>query len=300
MTARVSSTEQRVIVTAAIVVLVGVIWTTAGAVARRRADDEYSEFYVARVIRYAACIVAVVAIALLWQVFQGRGPLVIGFLIAGLTFSLQEVIGAIAGWFNILTGHIYRVGDRVEIAGVHGDVIDVSLLRTKLLEFGSDQPAETDVSTSWVHGRQYTGRVIVLSNKSTFTEPVFNYSGALGFVWEEVTIPVAYGSDWELAERILEEEAATISAGETAERAIRELEQRYPVPQTEVEPRVFVNATDNYIELAARFVVPVREARTRKSTLVKNMLQRFDSCGIQVASTTVDVTLHRPGGSESS
>src|SRR3954470_4024029 len=156
MTARVSSTEQRVIVTAAIVVLVGLIWTTAGAVARRRADDEYSEFYVARVIRYAACIVAVVAIALLWRVFQGRGPLVIGFLIAGLTFSLQEVIGAIAGWFNILTGHIYRVGDRVEIAGVHGDVIDVSLLRTKLLEFGSDQPADSDRSTSWVHGRQYT------------------------------------------------------------------------------------------------------------------------------------------------
>jgi len=205
------------------------------------------------------------------------------------------VVGAIAGWFNILSGRIYRVGDRVEIAGVHGDVIDVSLLRTKLLEFGSDQPADSDRSSSWVHGRQYTGRIIVLSNKSTFTEPVFNSSGALGFVWEEVTIPVSFGGDWELAERILREEAAAISAGETAERAIRDLEQRYPVPQTEIEPRVFVSATDNYIELAARFVVPVREARTRKSTMVKKLLRRFEASGIEVASATMDVTFRRPG-----
>jgi len=100
---------------------------------------------------------------------------------------------------------------------------------------------------------------------------------------------------WELAERILREEAAAISAGETAERAIRDLEQRYPVPQTEIEPRVFVSATDNYIELAARFVVPVREARTRKSEMVKKLLRRFEASGIEVASATMDVTFRRPG-----
>jgi small-conductance mechanosensitive channel len=109
-----------------------------------------------------------------------------------------------------------------------------------------------------------------------------------------VILPVPYGADWQEAERILLEETQRISSGDdTAERAIRALEQRYPVPQTELEPRVFVRMTDNWMELAARFVVPVRRARTLKSDLARRVRERYDAAGIEIASATMDVTVYQ-------
>jgi hypothetical protein len=72
--------------------------------------------------------------------------------------------------------------------------------------------------------------------------------------------------------------------------------RRYPVPAGEVEPRVFVWATDDWWEVAARFVVPVRTACSVESDLVKCVRDRFDAEGILRASTSLDVTAPSDGG----
>jgi small-conductance mechanosensitive channel len=202
---------------------------------------------------------------------------------------MQEVIGSIAGWFNIVSGGIYRVGDRVEIAGVKGDVIDITLLRTKVLEMGSSLPEEP----TWVGGRQSTGRIVSISNKATFEQPTYNYSSFFEFVWEEVRIPVPYRADWRAAERIMVEEAERVSATEGAREAIRIMRERFPMPQHELDPKVYVTLTDNWIELAARFVIPVRQSRTIHDRLARAIRDRFDEAGIEIASSTMDVTLSR-------
>ena len=71
------------------------------------------------------------------------------------------------------------------------------------------------------------------------------------------------------------------------------LRQRYPVGRA-VEPRVFVRATDNWVELWARFVVPVRNARRVKDEMSRRVLARFDEAGLSVASATQDITVHPP------
>ena len=81
-----------------------------------------------------------------------------------------------------------------------------------------------------------------------------------------------------------------------AERAIAEMKRRYPVPRTELEPRVFVRVTDNWMELSARFVVPVRTARTVKDALTRQIAERLDQAGIQLASETLDITLRPADG----
>ena len=170
-----------------------------------------------------------------------------GLVAAGLAFAMQEVIGALAGWFNIMTGRIFRVGDRIQMGGVRRDVIDVTLLRTRLMEIGS--PIDDGM---WIKGRQHTGRVVSISNKKTFTEPVFNYSALFDFIWEELTLPVPFDADWHTAERILAEEAERISRIEGAEEGMRAMRRRFPVPETELRPRVFTRTTSNWMELAAR------------------------------------------------
>ena len=276
----------RLVTSAVVVTIAIVVGQLLGHVLARRTDDPYAKYYARKLSRYATAAVVFVVLAIVWHAFAGRVGVVLGLATAGLAFAMQEVVGAVAGWFNILSGRIFRVGDRIEMGGVRGDVIDITPLRTKVMEIGSANSPDTPV-----RGRQYTGRIVAISNKATFTEPVYNYSAAFEFIWEELTLPVAYDSDWAAAERILTEEAQRVSASEGAQEAIRQMARRYPVPRAEVEPRVYAMATDNYLELSARFVVPVRTARTVKDELTRTVLERFRAGNIEVASTTQDVTV---------
>ena len=287
-----ASVEGKLVTTLAIVLIAVVVGALAGRLAARRVTDRYHKYYARKVVHYVIAAPALVAIGIVWRPFAGQLGLVLGLLTAGLAFAMQEVIGALAGWFNIVSGSIYKVGDRVEVGGVRGDVIDITPLRTKVMEIGS----ETGEAT-WVRGRVYTGRIVAISNKATFTEPVFNYSASFEFLWEEVAIPVAYRDDWRKAAQIMREEAVRVSTAAEAARAIDDMVHHYPVARTEIEPRVFVSATDNYVEISARLVVPVRTSRRMKDDFTRRVLERFTVAGIPVASPTQDLTV-RPADSD--
>ncbi|MFN7149130.1 MAG: mechanosensitive ion channel domain-containing protein [Microthrixaceae bacterium] len=288
-----TSVPGRLVTSAAVVLVAVAAARLVGALAARHADDARTRYQVRKVVRYVVATVALIVLAALWRAFAGRVGLVVGFAAAGVAFAMQEVIGAIAGWFNIISGRIFRVGDRIQMGGVRGDVIDVTPLRTKVMEIGTATNAD-----SWVRGRQFTGRVVAISNKATFTEPVFNYSASFDFIWEEISVPIAFDDDWGLAAEILSEEAIRVSATAEAREAIDRMRRRYPVPDAELEPRVFHTATDDYMELSARFVVPVRSARAVKDDLSVAIVERLKAAGIEVASRTQDlrVDLDRPAG----
>ena len=182
----------RVAVTAVLAIallLVASVYSAAGA--SRAFEDPQQRYNARRLIRGAAWMVSLVSLVLVWRPLGGNLAPALGLATAGLAFAMQEVIGAIVGWFNIPFGSIFRVGDRIQMAGVHGDVIDISLLKTRLMEVGS---AGGD---TWVQGNQFTGRVVTVSNKASFTEPVYNCSSYFEYVWEQVEVAVPHHGDWE-------------------------------------------------------------------------------------------------------
>lgn len=282
-----SSVLGRLVTTGVLIVVGAMLAMVAGRLAGRRSIDPYARYYLRKVARYLVLMLLLIALAVVWRPFAGRVGVVLGLTAAGVAFAMQEVIGALAGWVSILSSRQYRVGDRIQMGGVRGDVLDVTPLRTKLLEIGS---AADD--GAWVRARQYTGRVVSISNKAVFTEPVYNSSAAFDYLWEELTLPVPYQQDWRRAEQILREEAEHASASAGAREAMAKMRERYPVGRAEVEPRVFVRATDNWMELTARFVVPVRDARRVKDEMTRRVLARFDKAGLSVASATQDITVH--------
>jgi small-conductance mechanosensitive channel len=144
---------------------------------------------------------------------------------------------------------------------------------------------------SWVQGRQATGRIVTISNKATFDAPVYNFSSAFGYVWDELLVPVPHECDWRRAEEIVLDVARRISATEGAEAAIEEMERRYPLPKADVQPHVYMHLTDNYIQLHARFVVPVRETRSVKNTMFRHIHTQLAEAGIPIGSETIDVTM---------
>lgn len=272
-------------------VLIATAWLLSwvvGRLVRRRLDDPVHRYYATKAVRYLFVAITIVAIAVLYRAFAGRVGVVLGLFAAGLAFAMQEVVGAVAGWFNIVFGGIFRVGDRIEMAGVRGDVLDVSLLRTKILEIGSAE------GSSWVKGRQHTGRVVAVSNKATFTDPVYNYTAVFEYIWEELSIGISYRSDWEQAERIMLDEARAASRSAGAQDAMRAMSRRYPVPRAEVEPRVFVRNTDDWTELSARFVVPARTARSVKDEMSRRIRERFEQADIEISSQTFEQHLRFP------
>ncbi len=289
------SVAGRLVTSGVVVAAAWLVAAVAGRLLAGQRDDPFDRYVTRKVIRYAVVVVLLVLLATVWRPFAGRLGLVLGFVTAGIAFAMQEVIGALAGWVSIATGRLYRVGDRVDVGDVRGDVIDITPLRTKLMEIGSPNDA-----TSWIRGRQLTGRIVSVTNKSVFTAPVFNYSASFDFLWEEMVIPIPYDEDWRRAEEILTTAVRQASGRADARVAVEQMRRSYPVPPADLEPRVFVRATDNWIELAARFVVPVRTARSAKDGISRSVLDALQGAGIEVASatSTVKVTYVDPAEGE--
>jgi len=186
---------------------------------------------------------------------------------AGIAFALQEVIASVAGWLAISFSKFYKVGDRVQLGGNVGDVIDIGILRTTLME-----------CRQWVNGDQYTGRIVRIANSFVFKDSVINYSGDFPFLWDEITVPIRYGSDIVLTREILNK-AAIENAGNFIEDAAHhweEMKSKFRIEDATVQPLVFMVANDNWLEFSLRYVVDYRARRITKDKLFTYILNEVN------------------------
>jgi small-conductance mechanosensitive channel len=202
---------------------------------------------------------------------------------AGIAFALQEVIASAAGWFAISFGQFYSPGDRVQLGGIKGDVIDIGMLRTTLMECGQ-----------WVNGDLYNGRIVRIANSFVFKEPVFNYSADFPFLWDEITLPVRYGSDWEFARQVFAKVVNEICVDFALQsrKAWDEAVKKYQLEDAKIEPMITLAANDNWIEFTARYVVDYRKRRFVKDRIFTRILEEIDKSEdrIRLASATFEVT----------
>ncbi len=261
--------------------------------AHRRTWDKASKrvaFWTHQGISITVAIITVVGLISLWFDNPATLTTAAGMVTAGLAFALQRVVTAFAGYFVILRGETFSVGDRITMGGIRGDVIALTFLQTVIMEMG--QPAEGDAGDPmWVQARQYTGRIVRVTNAVIFDEPVYNYTRDFPFIWEEMRLPVPYNADRGKAEQILLEAARrhTTKITEMSEAALEDFEQRYVVKRSELEPKVYWRLTDNWVEMTVRFVVPDSGIREIKSKMSRDILSELDRAGIGIASGTYEV-----------
>jgi small-conductance mechanosensitive channel len=212
----------------------------------------------------------------------------IGLVSAGLAFALQKVVTSLAGYFVIIRSRVFTIGERITMGGVRGDVISLGFLKTTLMEVG-DPAAEP--TTVWVRGRQFTGRIVTVTNDKIFEEPIFNSTRDFPFLWDEIQVPIAYTADRRRAEAILLAAAqrATADTQTEAEPYRVKMIDRYQVELESLEPRVYWRITDNWLELSLRFLSYDRFTRDLKDRISREILQGFDEAGIGIASTTIDI-----------
>jgi len=206
----------------------------------------------------------------------------IGLAGAGVTYALREVIVSFAGWFAIMFGDFFKTGDRVLLGGIKGDVVDIGLLRTTLMEMGE-----------WVEGDQYTGRIVRVANSYIFTSPVYNYTADFKFLWDELHIPLHFDSDIPLAKGIVlaiaEDTIGTYNA--KAEEEWGNMKRRYRIENASLKPQVYISFDDNFVTMSLRYIVDTRERRGIRDRMFTAILDQFKEAGdrIELASETFEI-----------
>ncbi|TFV57708.1 mechanosensitive ion channel [Geodermatophilus sp. DF01-2] len=257
----------------------------------RGVHNERTRFWTRQAINLVVAVLLFLGFLSIWFDDPERLATGIGLVTAGLAFALQKVITALAGYVVILRGDTFNVGDRITMGGVRGDVIALGFIRTTIMEMGQPPAVQPADPAQWVRSRQYTGRVVTVTNDKVFDEAVFNYTRDFPYLWEELTLPVKYSDDRVRAERILLEAARrhTVVAEEMPAAALERMRQRYFVRGADLEPRVYWRLTDNWLELTVRFLTGVYGVRDVKDAMSREVLAELDAAGIGLASATFEV-----------
>jgi len=141
---------------------------------------------------FTGYVAVLLFLAILFEDRLGRLSFALGIAGAGVAVALQDVLASIAGAFSIGFSRLYAVGDRVQIGETRGDVIDIGLLRTTLMEVGS-----------WVGRDLYSGRIVRIPNSAVLKGSVFNYSQGFRFIWDQIKVVFTTASDATIARGML-------------------------------------------------------------------------------------------------
>jgi small-conductance mechanosensitive channel len=215
----------------------------------------------------------------------------VGLVTAGIAFALQKVITSLAGYFVILRGNTFSVGDRIVMGDVRGDVVALGFMQTTIMEMGQPPPVQSADPAMWVHSRQFTGRIVTISNSEIFDKSVYNYSRAFPYIWDEIKIPITYEADRARAESILLSAVNrhALNRDKLGDGPVEELHKKYKVDPIDLDPTAYYRLTDNWLELTVRFLVSNHGTRRIKDRISRDVIAGLDEANIQIVSGTYAV-----------
>lgn len=205
----------------------------------------------------------------------------LGLVSAAVVFSIQDVCAAFFGWFAIMLGRKFTIGDRLEIEGVRGDVLDIQLLRTTLVEVNN-----------WLGVDQPTGRVLFIPNNFIFKSKVFNFSHGHPYIWGKIDVTVTYGtptaSAMALFQKVLEEE--TRQDFDEARAAAAEMERRYGVEDADYRPKIYTRIADSGVLFSLIYVSHYKRASGTRNRINRRLIAELETHRhIQLAYNTLQV-----------
>jgi len=192
-----------------------------------------------------------------------------GFVTAGIAVGLQAVVLSVAAYFFVVGRYGISVGDRISIAGVTGDVIDIGLVRMYLVEL-----AGTGIEL------YPTGRIVVFANSVLFQAgtPLFKQIPGTSYAWHEVAVSLAPGANFKLVQDKLTEVVNSVYAQYRAgiEKQYGEIEQRVEIELRAPATEAKLQFIDNGLELMVRYPVEIRKAPEVDDNITRKLLETID------------------------
>ncbi|TGK10245.1 mechanosensitive ion channel protein [Leptospira fletcheri] len=233
--------------------------------------DTSTQYNRRRLTRISFVLVGV--ISLLPVVFSGLSylPTVMGLAGAGIVISLKDVTLNYVGWFLIHGSNGFEVGDRIEIEGVKGDVVNIGINRFTLMEVSIDPKSE-----------QSTNRLIHLPNHSVILNKVYVIKERMGFVWDEFKVKIPHSADWKRAEEILNSiiKNESVIDRPQIDYTARELSKNYLVRLGITTPIVYILTEEGGVLFSLRYLTHIKEKRNQRANISKVILKEFDEARI--------------------
>ncbi len=226
------------------------------------------QFMLLRRILLWVVIVTVVAFAFATEL--GSLATFAGLLTAGIAVALQNVILSIAGYFFLIGSRGVRVGDRVQISGITGEVVDIGLVRLHLMELANSGAAA-----------QPTGRVVVFSNSVVFqpTGGFFKQIPGTNFIWHEIKLTLAADSDYRAVEQRLMGAVETVFAEyrENMEHQRQRMERALTsVAVNTLRPQSRLCLTQSGLDVVIRYPLELEKAAEVDDRITREVLDAIE------------------------
>jgi small-conductance mechanosensitive channel len=252
----------KILIALALLLAAGIIVRIVRAVLRRMLGEwERADAATAM----AGILIWLLALGIALSVIAGDTRTLIGSLgLLGLALSwaLQAPIESFAGWLlNSFKGY-YRVGDRIAVGDVFGDVYRIDFMNTTVWEAGGPDKA--------VQGAQPTGALITFPNSEVLRANIVNYTRGFPYIWDEITVGVSNESDLGYAMRIIAA-VARESVGPSMKGPVETyralLDQEGLAYDISDEPQVYIAPAESWTDVIVRYLIDARERRKWSSAL---------------------------------
>lgn len=217
--------------------------------------------------RSTVFVVLVLAVIYIWgETIQGFAVSVFAIAFA-LVFSVKELLMCLHGSLIRIRGHLFEIGDRIQVKNIRGDVIDTTLLSSTIMEVGKGAA-----------NHQYTGKRITFPNSMLLNEQVINESFLENYYMNNITIPLRRDEDWKRAKQTLQQIALDECAPyiEQARRRMQYIERSKSIELPSVEPRVTITVPDHKcFHLHLRIPSPVHLKGRLEQVVITRFLEQF-------------------------
>lgn len=241
-----------------------------------------ARYKVRKVVTFTGYLVILLFLAVLFEDRLGRLSFALGVAGAGVAVALQDLLASIAGAFSIGFSKLYVVGDRVQIGETRGDVIDIGLLRTTLMEVGS-----------WVGRDLYSGRIVRIPNNAVLKGSVFNYSQGFRFIWDQIKVVFTITSDATLARATLLRVANDV-IGEylvEAQNSWNAVSDDYRSENPSIEPVVALVVNAASLEFTVNYVVDYTKRSEMQDRLFTKIVDEVINSNGRLAWNSSGVTV---------
>ena len=228
--------------------------------------DYKERYFWGKTLKTVTMILAIIILSRIWfGVFESIGTF-IGLLSAGLAIAFKDLLVNIGGWLFITIRKPFKIGDRVQIGEVTGDVIDLRLFQFSVIEVGN-----------WVDADQSTGRIIHVPNGLIFTQWQANYTEGFEYIWDEIPVLLTFESDWKKAKEILTEIITnkTLSLSSEAEQQIKDASKKFMIFYRTLTPIVYTTVKDSGVLLTMRYICGVKKRRGTEEIIWEAVLEEF-------------------------
>ena len=259
----------KIVLTLATLTAYFLLRTVFSYLAGRRISDVSKKYIAHKTISYLLVFFALIALIRIWLGGVTGLATYLGLLTAGVAIALQDPLSNLAGWLYIIAAKPFATGDRIEINGRGGDVIDTSLFQFALNEIGN-----------WVHADQSTGRIVHVPNNWVFKHACFNYTKGFNFIWNELPVTITFESNWQKAKEILTRIAEEHSAikSEHAAKQIRKAAEKFMIFYEKLSPIVWTSVAEIGVTLTIRYLCEPRRRRSSTQEMWEEILKELARC----------------------